>query len=359
MPSIHDVAREAQVAPSTVSLVINGRSRVSRETREKVNQAIQKLGYLPRPRGAPQIASMPDAPAGKSSLRHLLVLVSRRAAATGEPDNLVRVWLSAIRDKCRDLGIHVSTHIGVSHIDDDHLFVSQLEDRSIDGIILMKTMDKDGYLNRVLDTGLPCLVMNHKSDGRRFHVITLDYRQAGRDIANRLLDLGHRSFAYLGDRHRWSLDEGATGLEEVLHDRGLSLDLDLSLDTSSPPALAKAAEQILKKKITAVVTFDPVAILLVNLLEEQGVDIPGQLSVMGFDHLRHTSKGGLRISSVGYDKPMMGVLAVQTLLQQVQAGHSLRSSQLIMSTHFTAGDTVGPAIGSQDQLPAETHPATP
>lgn len=345
MPSIHDVAREAQVAASTVSLVINGSSRVSDKTRAKVQQVIDKLEYSPRQQSIrnkdnTSITKASNRAKSTLPLKHLLVLIGRRAATTGEPDALVSLWLHSIREKSRELGIHVSTHIGMNHVDNDTFFTSEFESGSYDAVILLKTVDNDGYLECVLQTNLPCVTLNHEPESRAFSVITLDYKQAGCQIAQRMLDLGHRRIAFLGDRQRWTLNEIAQGIEQVLREQQLELTLDLPLTTVSESAMQQAADQVLSQNITAVATFDPVALRLIPLLEAKGLVIPRDISVVGFDDLGKKTSSALSITTVGFPKALMGTLAIQTLVQHVLTGNALKSTTMILKCQLIEHDTL-------------------
>src|SRR5699024_3249023 len=110
MASILDVARKAGVAPSTVSLVINGKSRVKDSTREHVQEVIKQMNWQPR-----------SAAADKKPY-HIGILYGRYMMLSGELVDYCRKWIAGIRESFDDQGAHLTVNVGAEHIDQDLMF---------------------------------------------------------------------------------------------------------------------------------------------------------------------------------------------------------------------------------------------
>lgn len=350
MSTIREVARVAHVSPTTVSFVLRNRKGVKRETRQRVEAAIERVGYTPRRVGRP--AASPAARSkniavvsGAKPPPFVRDMTPTQGARNGEADArvLANRWLASLHEAVDSVGDHFNLFAGFDHVLQNELFQSVIENGQVDGVVLAWESPEDGYLNWLLERDVPLVVLNRRpNSGRRFSYVEIDNYAAGAQVAECLLDHGHTRCALLqpDDVMSYNLDR-AEGFVDALNRRGLE---PVAHYRTVPEAQReRVCREVLEAGPTAVfTTTGSLAILCLNTFETQGVAVPEQLSLVGFDNLTGVSEGGLRPSSVGYDERQLGHLAVKLLRQLIEQPELNRLSASI-ATQVIEHDTTAAA----------------
>lgn len=336
MASIVDVARKAQVAPSTVSLVVNGGKNVGARTRQRVEAAINELGYVPR-------AARRKEQAARRS-RRLAVVYTRHAVRNGAMTALCHSWILGIRQVVEDAGATLNLVAGVEHADRDLMFQQMLGAGEFEGVVIFGGGSNNGYLDRLREANVPVVAMNGNPDRRDLCSVSVDFFGSGVQAAQRLLALGHRRIGLPeSEKPLWTTRHAHEGFRQALAKAGLE-PIPLTVPSLIDPLMVHAgaaADQMVRDRVTALFTGDHHALEIVNELEGRGIDVPGEISVIGMDHLGFVSQGGKRLSSVSYPKRRMGRLAGRLLLQMLSPRRRLHSATLVLPTHLVAGETTG------------------
>jgi len=182
MPTIRDVAKRAGVAPVTVSRVINNSGYVSEDTRQRVETAVQELGYVPNMLGA--------------SLRFQQTMT----LAVVITDVTNPFWTSVTR------GIEdVAQAHGYSTIlcntdeseEKQEQYLQMLLRRRIDGILLVPADNKAGPIQMIQRQGIPVVVMDRQVPGVDVDTVRGDSENGSYQLAQHLFSLGHRKIALL------------------------------------------------------------------------------------------------------------------------------------------------------------------
>jgi LacI family transcriptional regulator len=338
MASIFDVAQEAKVSPSTVSLVLNHRHRVSPETRDRVQRIIQRLGYQsPRQRDDAKVQ-----PTTQS--RKLAFLYTLESMYDQTVSSYCREIINGIQSAVRDGGC-LSILRGADHVDHDAILHQQLEAGELDGVILFGPEITNGYLERLMAAGLPLVVFNRPPAHGKYSCVTLDYYGGACQAIDHLVGLGHRNIAsLLGDRSEKLLSkEIRSGAMDALNRHGLEpvFSEDFTRDLT-PAHTAALCQRILKSGATALATGDFGGVRIANAMTQLGVRIPQDFSIIGFDDLGLRTAQGLQLTSIGYDKRRMGRMAVRMLQQLIQGDDTVRWMASAVSTHVVEGQTTGP-----------------
>jgi len=260
--TLQDVAREADVAVSTVSRALSNPERVSRPMRERIQEVARRLGYIP--------ARLPV----RDSLLALMV------SGIGNPYNAALI--RGVESQARAAGsslvigdIADGPEVELAHIE-------RLNDRGVDGIVLASSLLPDAELRAVGDRA-DVVLFNREVPG--FASVITDSRDGSRQIVEHLAALGHRSIAYLSgpalwtDAERWrTLSENAARLGVEIVRLGPFMP---TLDQGSA-----AADVGLGSGATALVAFnDLLAIGILQRLRRRKVDVPGAISVVGHDDI--------------------------------------------------------------------------
>ena len=272
-PTISDVARRAGVSPMTVSRVINGESNVRPATRDRVNDAISALNYAPNP------AARSLAGAGPSRVG---LLYSNPGAGflseflLGSLDQASRSDVQIIAEKC-DLGDH-------------ELEVAQhLIDGGIDGIILPPPLCEAPALLALLDAAnVPSVTVATGRPAERQMAIRIDDRAAAVTMMRHIMDLGHRRIGFIkGNPNLSASDQRLEGYHEALAEAGIAVDPALIVEgLFTYLSGLDAAEQLLGLADPPTAIFssnDDMAAATVAVAHRRGLDVPGDLTVCGFD----------------------------------------------------------------------------
>lgn len=280
-PTIDDVARLSGVGRTTVSRVLNGGPNVRDAVRFKVMEAVQALDY----RVNPQARSL----AGGGSGVLALVLASDLDA---EPNSFYAsaLELGAVRE-CLQSGFQLITR----HVpQDDPGAVDQILDIAVhqrcQGLILTPPFSDNADLIRQLrGRGVHLAAVSPGGGGRGLvDAVGIDDEAGGRDIARHLLDLGHRRLAYLGGiAGHLSAESRLDGVRRAMREMGLAetaLMVERGDFTFRSGGLIAARLLAQPSRPTALICAnDDMAAGALSVAHARGLQVPGDLSISGFD----------------------------------------------------------------------------
>lgn len=273
--SIWDVARAAGVSQQTVSRVINGKTRVSEETRAKVQQVIAELGYRPN-RLAQALAGGP--------VRSVTVLTSDTAlygaAAT----------LRGMEEAARTAGFSV----GISVLDRDspQSDIALRLSRPGEPVMVIAFDDAGRRALHALPPDVPvAAAVERRADddindsGGGPWQVWLDDRAAAAHATRYLLGLGHRCVHYVAIPSSTSpLPQRTRGWQDALRGAGRPLPEPLQGGWTPRSGFLAVRSLLTDRSVTAILCGnDDLALGVMRAAREAGRDIPGDLSVVGFD----------------------------------------------------------------------------
>lgn len=334
MTSIVDVAREANVSPSTVSRVIRGDRRIGSTTRERVSLTIKQMGYQARPAGRPR----------KTARQwNMGVLYSPRMVVCNELISLCRDWIGAIREATIQASGHLEIMAGARSAALDPIYQHTLDRHELHGVILLGANPQDGYLQDLTQRQVPAVMMNRRSQAGEFSSVFADLRGGARLAVEHLIGLGHRRIAMIGlpPDTSWTAYERYHGAMQALREHGLSpvLDRQVSASFDDTPSFEQGCDQLMASSATAVIAGDFAGVRYADLLQERGMRVPQDISIIGFDHVGLTSQAGQKLTSITYDKQRMGHLAVAMLTKLIRNRKQLSHLEASVPTSLADGDT--------------------
>ena len=178
MVSISDVARRAGVSPTTVSHTLSGKRKVSDSVREKVNQAMADLDYVPT-RAARSLAL------GKTSVLALLV-----------PDIAIEYFAElakGVESVAMERGYNVILATTGFDPGRESRYLEMIASRAVDGIIYASGAALGANARPALVGRLPVILVDEEIEGVELPTVVSDNETGGRLVAEHLLELGHRS----------------------------------------------------------------------------------------------------------------------------------------------------------------------
>lgn len=274
--TIKEVAEKAGVSQMTVSRVLNKQKLVKASTRERVEAAIAALNYRPNlmARGLA---------GGKSKLIGL-------AYYNPSPSYLSALLVSALK-RCRDLGHHLVIE-DLADIDDDadtSAIAKRLSTIRLDGLILAPPLSSNKVLvSLIRDLGLPTVLMGNADAGDQQSTVVFNDAVAGHKMTDLLIESGHKRIGFIsGPATHPDSKQREEGYKEALRQHGLKVDPalicegdftfrsgmahgDKLLDLDEPPTAIFAAN-------------DDMAAGVVAAAQRRSIQVPGQLSIVGFD----------------------------------------------------------------------------
>ncbi|HEY4624508.1 MAG TPA: LacI family DNA-binding transcriptional regulator [Blastococcus sp.] len=265
--TLHDVAREAGVAVSTVSRALSDPQRVNARTREHVSAVAQRLGYRPN-----RLAQA--LPTGRTGMLAVLV-----------PDITNPHNFGLVRGAEAQARAAGSTLVIADTQESPELEAAHLDrlGSSVDGFVLASSRLTDADLHELAER-FPVVLFNRRVEG--LPSLATDSADGSRQIVEHLAALGHRSIAYLaGPSAAWSDGERWRALSAAAEAAGVAV----VRCGPFPPTLdggPAAADIGLSTGATALVAFnDLLAIGVLRRLADRGVEVPGRVSVVGFDDI--------------------------------------------------------------------------
>lgn len=272
-PTIADVAELAGVSAMTVSRVINAESNVREETRETVNAAIASLNYAPN-RAARNLA-------GAGQVRMGLLFSNPSAAYLSEfllggLDQSSRSDIQLIVQKCE--------------IDDHERDVAErLIAGGVDGIILPPPLcDSRSVLDLLIERNVPTVVVATGSPPPEVAAVSIDDRAAACEMTRHLLTLGHNRIGFIeGNPNLTASAERLEGYKDALAEAGIAFDEALvASGLFTYRSGLDAADELLEQDDAPTAIFasnDDMAAATVAVAHRRGLDVPGDLTVCGFD----------------------------------------------------------------------------
>ncbi len=321
--TIRDVAHTAGVAVSTVSLVLNRKGPVSRETERKVLDAIEKLHYHPQ-RSARGLVTRRSGNLG--------FILSIDHFSKAEPF-YTKIFLGTeFESRSHDLYVLLTT---VDQQFSERNIPRFLLEKNVDGILLAGTVPLK-LIDYIKDRHLPCVFIDYLPPSGSSSAILIDNAEGIRQAVLHLLEKGHRDLAFVGgDMQHPGMRERCEAFRGVLTEHGLVADttnIFCEALLSGAREGYDAAQRILndKLKVTAFVAAnDAIASGILRACRDHKRRIPGDIAITGFDDVETAITARPTLTTLHVPKEEMGALAVR-LLADIINGTASKGTKIVV-----------------------------
>jgi LacI family transcriptional regulator len=304
-PTINDIARMAEVSKKTVSRVLNKSPFVSVETREKIDAIIARTGYSPDPQAR-----------GLAFRRSFLVGIVFDNPNPQYVVNIQQGILDGLRGSGFELVIHPCDRHSRSYLADIRNFV---ERQKLFGVILTPSISEDEQLARMLEQ-MSCAYVRIASvplDRADRMIVSYD-RKGAEQAAKHLIQLGHRQIGFVsGPATFRSSHERRSGLEDGLAAANLHLRSEFVAEGAytfeSGVACGKALLSRAERPTAIFCANDEMAAGLLQAARRAGIQVPQDLSVVGFDDFQIATQVWPPLTTVHSPIRNVGFLAAQRL----------------------------------------------
>jgi DNA-binding LacI/PurR family transcriptional regulator len=335
MVTIADVAAHAGVGAGTVSRVLNDSPRVSAATRARVLAAIEQLDYRPNPlaRGLSR---------GRCQTIGAVVPWFTHASAVERLRGVV-----AVLDRSRyDL---VLFNVESPLHRDEHFAALTRRDRA-DGLLVVSLPPPPDSLERLGEAGVPVVLLDAR--GRGVPRVVTDDVEGGRVATRHLVELGHERIAFIGDDPQNPLgfvssSQRERGYREVMREAGLRVRPGYVRHGPHVRAVARCrTEELLARKDRPTAIFaasDAQALGVLEAVRAAGLDVPEDMSVVGFDDIEVSSYAGL--TTVRQPLYESGRVAATLLLDALEAEGPVAPVQHELGLELVLRSTTAPPPG--------------
>lgn len=303
--TINDIARLAEVSKKTVSRVINNSPFVKEETRKRVEAVIAEHGYSPDPQAR-----------GLAFRRSFLVGMIYDNPSPNYVVNMQQGVLDAVRGAGLELVVHPCNRGNDAFLNDVRNFIVR---QKLFGVVMPPSVSEDDRVIEILkEADCPYVrIASVSLDEPARMVVTNDSRGAA-EAARHLAGLGHTRIAFISgpDTFRSSHERGR-GFAEGLAEHGLTLDpayVRRAAYTFESGVEAATELLALPQRPTAIFAGnDEMAIGVMKAARDAGLDVPGDLSIVGFDDLPMASRVWPNLTTVRLPIRDMGRMAAEKL----------------------------------------------
>jgi len=312
--TIRDVAKKSGLSVSTVSLVLNQKASVAKETRERVQKVIAELNYHPQ-RSARGLAS-------KSSGNIGFILTDDHFNVA-EPF-YTRVFLGT-EFEARKHNYYVLLTTVAPTIRATKEMPRFLLEHNVDGVIIAGKIGTP-WIDYVRERNLPIMLVDYDIPRHRLSTVTMDNRVGARLVVEHLLELGHTKIGFIGgDIEHPSIAERYHAYCDTLQSHGI--EINSSWKSIDEPDTRLENGYRATKRLLSAVAMRPTAVFAANdalalgcmkYCKEVGLSVPESVAIVGFDNIEAGLLVEPRLTTVNVHREEMGAMAVRRLVEMMR-----------------------------------------
>ncbi|WP_372631406.1 LacI family DNA-binding transcriptional regulator [Cohnella sp.] len=302
--SIFDVAKKAGLSVVTVSRVLNHSTSVRQKNREKVLQAMKELDYHPN-------ASARSLASGKTGIIGLTLATLH--------DSVLDAVVQEINDRLAEHGYFLA--LSISQGDEESFRRSMFQEDRVDGVILVSPANSDIYVMELKKRKIPFVILDSQQRNIAVSMVTVNNFKGGYDATKHLIDLGHTEIAYInGPESFLSSREREKGFLFAHEEAGIKPFGIENGEFDIPSGYRIASRWIESGRLpTAVFAADDfIALGVMDAFKNEGIHIPRDVSVIGFDDQIYASEFHPKLTTVRQPFEKIGKQGVDILLKLIK-----------------------------------------
>lgn len=333
--TIKDIARMANVSHTTVSRALNNKSRIKKETKERILSIAREISYRP------------------NFIARSLVMKQTKTLGlviTTIANPFYTELSQGIETTAIGLGYNIilcSTNYDLSV---ERQYIDMLRSKGVDGIIFTSAHMGDPNIISLAEEGFPIILVNrrtyHPSVKEKVDYIGVDNISGGYLAVEHLIKLGHERIGVIGGSSESSVGfERLEGGKKALtaYNREVVDDYFIDGDFLKGSGYRGGKEFLkMERRPTAVfATNDYMALGTYQAIVEEGMMVPEDIALIGFNDIEFTSMKGIELSTIGQKKFEMGALAVKTLVERIEGRETGPSKEIVLEPELIIRKTCG------------------
>jgi DNA-binding LacI/PurR family transcriptional regulator len=335
MPTMHDVAKRAGVAISTVSYAINGTRPISEETRQRIFAAMDELGYRPNllARG---LASK------RTRIIALLLPTSSRGLGLTEIEFVV-----SAAEAARENGYYlIFSTAEINNLDELRQLTRQ---GLVDGLVLMEIHQNDERINLLREIDFPFTMIGRMADNEGINHIDIDFGQTIRLVLDHLTQLGHTRIAFINH----ALEEYEAGYGPTVRSQIRFLEEIEARDLygvsrfceANPECGYRTTLELLAEApdVTAIVVMNDRAIPgIMRAISDRGLSVPEDISLVAAVTAARLSESTMpTITTAEAPAYELGRIGTEMLIQQLE-GTKEEFSEVLVPCELVIRESTAP-----------------
>ena len=308
--TIKDVAKELGVSYSSISRALNGKEGVSKETREKILQTAEKMGYQPN--------DLARGLVNKISKTVGIIIPDINNPFFGE-------ILAGITDASKENEYNIFLCVSGWNPKTEKAYFNTLQQKRVDGIILKSAGKNEDYD----DIKMPLMFIERYSRSLEYDSVEVDNELGGYLAVKHLLDCGYKNIGFiLGKEDYFASNRRLKGAERALNGYGLKLNnetvIEVSFSIEEGRAAAKKLFEANPKTDAVFCMNDLIALGVLQFCKENKIRVPEEVGVIGYDNISYAGLPQIELTTIHQPKYELGEMIFKTLLEEIQQKDSNR-----------------------------------
>ncbi|WP_191560150.1 LacI family DNA-binding transcriptional regulator [Metabacillus idriensis] len=313
MTTIKDIAKAAGVSVTTVSRALNGYSDVNEKTRQKISRIAKELNYSPNNLARGLVMK-------KSKTIGMLVSGMDRSSSK---DNFTFEVLSGVNECISEREYDLVLFSTTTTKQREKTYSQLCRERRVDGAILQGMKIDDPYLKEVVESDIPCMLIDIPIKSNSVGYVTTDNVLGAKRAVQHLIGLGHTKIALInGHDQAYVSKQRLKGYLEALREAKLEMNDDWIVSGDFTEEKAEmVTEKLLKEhpEITAVFcASDLMALGTMKSAKAAGRHVPDHLSVIGYDNILLASYSNPALTTIAQNKFELGYQAANSLINMLE-----------------------------------------
>ena len=324
--TIYDVAKEADVSLATVSRVINGSEVVREDTRIKVQEAIEKLGYKPN--------AIAQGLALSKTTSIALIVPEASYFYTGQ---IINGLIDVAKIYKYNIMLHTTTE-GISEMND---IIENVIKSRVDGVVIFNDKLNRDELHTLNSYQIPIVVIGNKISDEMIGSIYIDYENLAYEVTSKYLDKGIDDIALIEDRKNPSyIRQLLRGIKRAYKERGKEFNQYIQIAKEYRSSYLYLKEYFKEHKHDMVLTYrDSQAMAVLNTAKEQGISVPEEMEIICVYDSKHNSMARPQISAFKIPDYDLGAVAMRVMTKMLHDENEIIDKEIELSYIYTARKT--------------------
>lgn len=331
--SLKDIARMCNVSVSTVSKAMNDRPDISSSKKEEIRRIAKEMNYIP---------SYMASTLKSKHTRNIGVLLSEQTGEGLLHEHFARI-LNSFKVTVEERG-YVMTFLNASNSPNRLSYMEQCKYMRFDGIFILCADYQLDEVREILDSDMPVVVVDNTLP-KHVNIASNQYGDMRR-LIQFVYDRGHRKIAYIHGQNSEVTRGRLEAYMSFMKEHKLSVRREYVYtcpyrDTERSVSLTKTLLSVPDKPSCILYPDDLAAVAGMNAIQEMGLRVPEDISVVGYDGLSLTSFVRPRIATIHQDTVSMGIQAGNKLINRIEfPEEKLRAETVVVDGMVEPGESV-------------------
>ena len=303
--TIYDVANEAGVSLATVSRVINGSNVVKAPTRERVQAAIEKLGYKPN--------AIAQGLALQKTTTIALVIPEASFTYTGQ---IINGLIDVAKIYSYNIMLHTITE-GISDVKD---IIEDIIKSNVDGVVLYNDKLMLAEMEELSKYNIPIVVIGNHIKSENICSVYIDFEKAIYELTLKYLEEGKTKIGIIEDRkNRYISTQMKKGAEEAYKKKGLKFDGYLKIPSDTRTSYLFLSDWLKEHKYDLMIgNRDSQAMAILNTAKENNISVPDEMEIVCVIDTKYNSMVRPQISSFSIPSYDLGAVSMRVMTKMLQ-----------------------------------------